>query len=59
MDIFPLVSMATGTSIPTDRTIDGQDILPLLQVWFCILPVRVFLRGLDIFSGEATLSKLV
>lgn len=31
MDLFPSIMHATGASAPTDRTIDGQDILPLLR----------------------------
>ncbi|XP_045187272.2 arylsulfatase H-like [Mercenaria mercenaria] len=31
MDIYNLVSSATGVEIPSDRQIDGRDILPLLK----------------------------
>jgi len=31
MDIFPLVSHIAGVPLPTDRTYDGINILPLLQ----------------------------
>lgn len=31
MDIYHLVSNAAGVSLPSDRVIDGRDILPLLK----------------------------
>lgn len=31
LDIFPLISIATGTKIPNNRTTDGKNILPLIQ----------------------------